>query len=100
MRVISYFMEIISYEIFSGKVSDLTTFQREISGSHGPEYEDDCLLGYCTVYSLSAIPDDGGSKAPLKRRSLSTRLNCATSHKTAIFTVFSGSKSNLDNWLT
>jgi hypothetical protein len=31
----------------------------EISGSHGGEYEDGCLLGCCAVQSF---PDDEGSK--------------------------------------
>jgi hypothetical protein len=28
----------------------------EISDSHGGEYEDDCLLGYCTVQSGISLP--------------------------------------------
>jgi hypothetical protein len=44
----------------------------EISGSHGGEYEEGCLLGCCAVYSGRSFrhfrdframsPDDGGSK--------------------------------------
>jgi hypothetical protein len=52
----------------------------DISGSHGGEYEDDCLLGCCAVWSGRSLltfqrcfclhhqgddghrPDDGGSK--------------------------------------
>jgi hypothetical protein len=30
-----------------------------MSGSHGGEYDDDCLLGYC---ALTHRPDDGDSK--------------------------------------
>jgi hypothetical protein len=39
----------------------------EVSGSHGGEYEDDCLLSCCAVYSSRSLPtfhrpDDGSSK--------------------------------------
>jgi hypothetical protein len=39
----------------------------EISGPHGGEYEDDCLLGYCAMKCGRRLPtfqgpDDGDSK--------------------------------------
>jgi hypothetical protein len=32
----------------------------DISGPHGSEYEDDCLLGYCAVQSGRNLPTFGG----------------------------------------
>jgi hypothetical protein len=50
----------------------------EISGSHGSECEDGCLLGCCS-YSLVEV-----QQAPLKRRQTSAGLHAATTQKTAI----------------
>jgi hypothetical protein len=65
---------------------------REISGSHGGEYEYGCLLGCRTVYSginsltfqVCLLRLSPGHKVPLKRRSICTRLHGAKSHKTTI----------------
>jgi hypothetical protein len=50
----------------------------EISSSHGDEYEDCHLLGCYIRVMMEAV-------APLKRRSVSTRLHDATFQKMAIF---------------
>jgi hypothetical protein len=57
----------------------------EISGSHGDEYEDDCLLGCWLTFHRYLLPLSSGRIAPLKRPSISTRLQGAASQKTAIF---------------
>jgi hypothetical protein len=63
-----------------------TSLQREISGSHGGEYEYGCLLGCCIVQSgLFSSSWWWRQQAPLKRRWTSTRLHGATIQKTAIF---------------
>lgn len=54
---------------------------REISGSRGGKYEDECPLGPCH--------DNGGSKHLRNIGQFLSRLNRAISHMTVILTLFS-----------
>jgi hypothetical protein len=68
--------------------------QGEISGSHGGEYEEDCLLDiapcslaevYRRFRGACCLHHQGLMIEALKRRSISTRLHDATSQTTVIF---------------
>jgi hypothetical protein len=71
--------------------------------------EDGCLLGYCTVqfdrywptFQRNLLPPSTGwwqrQYAPLKRRSISTRLHGTTSQKTAIFILIAIRTWNLED---
>jgi hypothetical protein len=61
-------------------------FIGEIRGSHGDEFEDDCLLGCTTVHSGRYWPTFQGITASIIRvvyQSVSTRLRGATTKKTS-----------------
>jgi hypothetical protein len=50
-RVVWQTLTDVSEELTASIIGAIKTDRSEISGSHGDEYEDGCILGRCTVYS-------------------------------------------------